>query len=61
MTGFIFGSTALYECDEGFKLVGNKQRNCQANELWSGKVPVCTRKQINYYISIHSKLSELLL
>ena len=39
------GSTAQYECDYGFKLVGDARRKCLYNGYWSGKEPVCKRKQ----------------
>ncbi|ODM90554.1 CUB and sushi domain-containing protein 1 [Orchesella cincta] len=36
-----FGSTAIYECWNGFKLVGNARRSCLENASWSGKDPHC--------------------
>ena len=38
------GSTAHYECDKGFKLVGEEYRKCLYNGYWSGDEPVCKRK-----------------
>ena len=34
------GSTASYDCDEGFRLIGNVTRTCK-NETWSGRDPIC--------------------
>ena len=42
------GSTAHYECDYGFKLVGNRYRVCLYNGYWEGNEPVCKRKHISY-------------
>ena len=39
-----FGSEATYECDEGFELVGNVTRTCEANGEWSGEEPACNGK-----------------
>ena len=36
-----FGAVAIYECDEGFRLVGDRERRCQAISRWSGEPPVC--------------------
>ena len=32
---------AVYECDHGYKLVGNATRTCQPNGKWSGTQPTC--------------------
>eukprot|EP00731_Ephydatia_muelleri_P030228 Em0021g751a len=40
-TGTIFGSIALYNCDEGFTLTGSVTRTCQPIGLWSGIEPYC--------------------
>ena len=42
-----FGSVAVYACDEGFDLVGELFRTCQANAEWTGEEPVCERKTAN--------------
>ncbi|XP_066022207.1 protein lev-9 isoform X2 [Pocillopora verrucosa] len=38
---FTFRSKVYFECNPGFKLVGDKYRQCQANQKWSGRVPTC--------------------
>ena len=38
------GSTAYYECNKGFKLVGDEYRECLYTGYWNGKKPVCKRK-----------------
>lgn len=37
---------ASYRCGTGYRLDGNNQRVCLANELWSGSQPVCIRELI---------------
>ena len=41
LTGMIFGSIALYNCDEGYTLTGSVTRTCQPIGLWSGIEPYC--------------------
>ena len=41
LTNTTFGSTATYQCDEGFNLIGDMQRICQSNGVWSGNEPTC--------------------
>ncbi|CAH3170926.1 unnamed protein product [Porites evermanni] len=38
---FTFKSKVHYHCNHGYKLVGDKFRQCQANEQWSGRQPKC--------------------
>ena len=35
------GSTAHYECDDGFKLVGDEYRECLKTGYWDGEEPIC--------------------
>ena len=42
--GTRFGAKAFYRCDNGFFLVGDDRRECQANGQWSGEAPICKRK-----------------
>ena len=37
------GSIVTYQCDSGFRLVGNMQRKCQESGLWNGEIPICDR------------------
>ena len=41
LTGTTFGSTATYECNTGFTLMGNMERTCQDDGNWSGNEPTC--------------------
>ena len=46
MTGINPGDNAMYECDEGFTLVGGGIRLCRADTanaraVWSGEDPMC--------------------
>ena len=38
------GSIATYTCKNGFKLVGDKSRECLKTGQWSGREPACNRK-----------------
>jgi len=46
-TGESFGDTATYNCDEGYALVGNQERECTAEGRWTGSVPSCQRVTCN--------------
>jgi len=37
----VFGSQANYSCLEGYTLIGNSTRVCQADRQWSGNEPIC--------------------
>lgn len=39
--GTTFNFVANYACDEGFRLIGNTSRICQADGTWSGTPPQC--------------------
>ncbi|XP_023234733.1 sushi, von Willebrand factor type A, EGF and pentraxin domain-containing protein 1-like [Centruroides sculpturatus] len=36
-----YGGIAMYECNTGYRLIGNVSRICQNNEHWSGLEPNC--------------------
>lgn len=38
---FTFKSKVYFECNYGYKLVGDKYRQCQSNQKWSGQKPTC--------------------
>ena len=59
LNGTTFDSEATYECDEGFELVGNVTRTCEATGNWSGEEPVCERKTVNKAYCIVSYLYTL--
>ena len=42
--GTMFGSRALYSCNEGFVLNGVTTRTCEATGIWSDSEPTCERK-----------------
>ncbi|XP_062498995.1 sushi, von Willebrand factor type A, EGF and pentraxin domain-containing protein 1-like [Corticium candelabrum] len=37
----LLGSIAVYECNRGYRIAGDKTRVCQSNGKWSGNPPVC--------------------
>ena len=43
-TGQRPGSTATYQCKDGFLLVGESTRECLTSGRWSGKTPTCRRR-----------------
>ena len=47
---FTFRSKVYFECNPGFKLVGDKYRQCQANQTWSGRASICKRKKWCYLV-----------
>ncbi len=44
LSGTNVGSTATYNCENGYFLVGMEQRQCQNNGQWNGTEPYCKRK-----------------
>ena len=42
--GTEFEDEAIYECNEGFEIVGNSRSSCQSTGSWSDTAPTC--KQI---------------
>lgn len=51
LSGTTFSSTALYECDDGFVLVGDEVRVCQDSGEWTGEDPECIGMyNINYLL-----------
>ena len=37
----VFGSVAVYECDENYMRDGSQSRLCQEDATWSGMEPTC--------------------
>ncbi|XP_078683129.1 uncharacterized protein LOC144917204 isoform X3 [Branchiostoma floridae x Branchiostoma belcheri] len=42
--GHLYGDTVTFSCDEGYELIGSENRNCQADQSWSGVQSNCSRK-----------------
>ena len=38
------GSRVVFDCNDGYKLDGNRERTCQSNGQWSGSLPSCSCK-----------------
>ena len=49
LTTTTFDSTATYECDTGFNLIGDMERTCQENGQWTGGAPTCEGIITIYY------------
>ena len=43
-TGNTYGARAVYQCNKGFQLDGNTDRNCLLSGQWSGSTPTCKGK-----------------
>ncbi|KAK4809250.1 hypothetical protein QYF61_016064 [Mycteria americana] len=46
LTDLLFGSTVLYSCEEGHRLIGQSSRRCEISGgrvAWSGDIPTCQR------------------
>ena len=41
LTSRTVGSRATYTCNDGYRLQGDRQRECQRNGRWFGQEPVC--------------------
>lgn len=60
-SGFNEGAAIVYSCAPGYKLNGDRQRNC-VNRIWSGREPTCTGKCIyTQRVIMQSCLKGLLL
>ena len=55
--GTFLTSIAEYSCDFGFELIGDTQRICQRNEMWTNMVPECNRKYYNKILMLIILLS----
>ena len=40
-SGISYGSTVIFSCSRGYRLVGSTRRSCQASQTWSGAAPTC--------------------
>ena len=38
------GDKAVYFCDDGFTMKGEKKRKCVDGGMWDGKAPTCKSK-----------------
>ena len=43
------GDVVTFECDRGFRLIGNNTRTCQSNRRFSGTEPRCKGNYVNKY------------
>ncbi|XP_035755821.1 complement receptor type 2 [Egretta garzetta] len=46
LTDLLFGSTVVYGCEEGHRLIGQSSRRCEVSGghvAWSGDIPICQR------------------
>ena len=38
---FLYGGSVYYECNPGFRLIGNRRRTCLTSGNWSGEGAAC--------------------
>ena len=50
----VFRSRAVYSCNTGFTLDGDKTRVCREDETWSGSAPTCVRKLKKQFVQSFS-------
>ena len=43
----VYESIAMYTCDDGYILMGERHRLCLANGSWSNEEPMCKHKIYN--------------
>lgn len=58
LNGTAVGSKAIYICDDGLVLMGNKSRVCQKDGNWNGRIPRCIPEKPSMYCS-HATQSVL--
>ncbi|ELU06031.1 hypothetical protein CAPTEDRAFT_219902 [Capitella teleta] len=42
-TGYEYGDSVMFHCDDGFVLVGNKEASCNSRGTWSSPRPSCNK------------------
>ncbi len=55
-----FGSTAVYYCFTGYRLIGEDKRYCQENGVWSGITPTCQGAHFCILINLLLTVSPLI-
>ena len=51
LNGTTVGSKAVYICNDGYNLMGNKARVCQKDGSWNGSEPQCIPEKPSMYCS----------
>ena len=49
LTGTTYNSEAVYSCNTGYRMIGNRMRTCSESGVWSGALPMCTGETCTYY------------
>ena len=52
--GIIFESVAMYDCNEGFAVIGDQTRTCGADGEWTGSAPECQSMLLHTTLSYTS-------
>ena len=55
MEGTLEGSNVTYSCAQGLALIGDATRTCLSNGAWSGSVPTCRSKPMQYCACVFIK------
>ncbi|XP_046668707.1 sushi, von Willebrand factor type A, EGF and pentraxin domain-containing protein 1-like isoform X2 [Homalodisca vitripennis] len=54
---YLYQDTVEYHCQDGYRLVGNKNRTCLVNGTWSGEKPSCQRGECpDVYVPEHGMM-----
>ena len=53
--GFLIGTVATFQCDDGYRLEGETSITCLPNQHWSSNAPTCHGMWINW---LYQKLVE---
>ncbi|XP_019625813.1 PREDICTED: LOW QUALITY PROTEIN: sushi, von Willebrand factor type A, EGF and pentraxin domain-containing protein 1-like [Branchiostoma belcheri] len=43
-TSFLYTDVVSFSCNSGYELSGSSSRTCQADQVWTGSQPTCSRK-----------------
>ena len=59
--GNVPGTVATYSCYAGYRLLGNADRPCGSTGVWTGEVPTCWSKPLNWYsVQVHLSRNTIL-
>ena len=45
------GDVCVYECDDGYVVSGNRHRECQSDETWTGSDATCAKCKMNQFLT----------
>ena len=54
------GVRAIYSCNDGYELIGNKCRTCVLSLTWTGHSPMCKR-ELYFYVKLMVTITKFTL